>query len=127
MAKEPWLTPLDVQQYSEIEAVQKREPHRLETDIARAQSYIINYTHDDFKLYLDLPTAVKTAALLIAEAYAYNSAIAANSIKSETFDEYSYTVETSQIEIESLDVSALLAPYVRPVTHNDITLRLRRL
>lgn len=127
MAERPWMTPQEVKDYSEIPAVQQRSNMRLAVDIARAEQYIITYTHNSFKDVEDVPVPVKTAVLLLAEAYGYNAAIAAKEVKSETFDDYSYTAEISQISIETLDLAALLDDYVITEPRNGVTLRMRRL
>ena len=90
-------------------------------------SYIITYTHNNFEDYEEIPEAVKTAALILAEAYAYNSSISAKEIKSESFDEYSYTAESKSITVESLDLAALLDEYVKNVPNNGVTMRMRKL
>lgn len=127
MAARPWVTPQEVKDYSEIPAVQKRSDARLTVDIARAEQYVITYTHNSFKDEEEIPASVKTAVLLLAEAYGHNAAIAAKEVKSETFDDYSYTAETSQISIEALDLSALLDDYVKTEPRNGVTLRMRKL
>ena len=102
MAERPWVTPQEVREYSEIPAVQQRSDARLTVDIARAEQYVITYTHNSFK---DMTKEVK----------------------SETFDDYSYTSESSQISIEGLDLAALLDDFVVKEPRNGITLRMRRL
>lgn len=125
MAKRPWITPQEVKNYSEIQAVQERSDERLTVDIARAEQYVITYTHNSFEK--ELPQAVKTAVLILAEAYGHNATIAAKEVKSETFDDYSYTAETKQISIEALDLAALLDAYVLTEPRRSITMRMRRL
>lgn len=127
MAARPWVTPQEVRDYSEIPAIQKRSDARLTVDIARAEQYVITYTHNSFKDEEEIPTSVKTAVILLAEAYGHNAAIAAKEVKSETFDDYSYTAETSQISIEALDLAALLDDYVKTEPRNGVTLRMRKL
>lgn len=127
MAKRPWVTPQEVKEYSEIPAVQQRSDTRLAVDIARAEQYIITYTHNSFKDMEESPASVKMAVLLLAEAYGHNAIIAAKEVKSETFDDYSYTAESSQISVEALDLSALLDDYVINEPRNGVTLRMRRL
>ncbi len=126
MAERPWVTPQEVREYSEIPAVQQRSDTRLTVDIARAEQYIITYTHNSFK-EIELPQAVKTATLILAEAYGHNAAAAAKDVKSETFDDYSYTSETSQISIDALDLAALLDAYVIAEPRSGVTLRMRKL
>lgn len=127
MAERPWVTPKEVKEYSEIPAVQQRSDARLTVDIARAEQYVITYTHNSFKDKEEIPQAVKTAVLILAEAYGHNAAIAAKEVKSETFDDYSYTAETSQISVEALDLAALLDDYVIAQPRNGVTLRMRKL
>lgn len=127
MAKRPWVTPQGVRDYSEIPSVQKRSDTRLEVDIARAEQYVITYTHNTFEEYRTIPRPVKTAVLILAEAYAHNAVLAAKDVKSETFDDYSYTSETSQISVDGLDLAALLDDFVIAEPRKGITLRMRRL
>ena len=61
MADRPWVTPEEVREYSELPAVQQRSDTRLIVDIARAEQYVITYTHNSFKDAEELPQAVKTA------------------------------------------------------------------
>nr|DAY52058.1 MAG TPA: Head Tail Connector Protein [Caudoviricetes sp.] len=127
MANRPWVTPQEVRDYSEIASVQKRSDTRLAVDIARAEQYVITYTHNTFESYKEIPQPVKTAVLILAEAYGHNAALVAKDVKSETFDDYSYTSETSQISIDGLDLAALLDDFVIAEPRNGITLRMRRL
>lgn len=127
MANRPWVTPDEVREYSEIPAVQKRSDARLTVDISRAEQYIITYTHNTFESAEEIPTGVKTAVIILAEAYAHNAIVAAKEVKSETFDDYSYTAETTQISVEALDLAALLDDYVITEPRNGVTLRMRKL
>ena len=127
MAERPWVTPQEVREYSEIPAVQQRSDARLTVDIARAEQYVITYTHNSFKDMTEVPQAVKTAVMILAEAYGHNAVLAAKEVKSETFDDYSYTSESSQISIEGLDLAALLDDFFVKEPRNGITLRMRRL
>lgn len=127
MAARPWVTSQEVKDYSEIAAVQKRSDARLTVDITRAEQYVITYTHNSFKDEEEIPTPVKTAVLILAEAYAHNAIVAAKEVKSETFDDYSYTAEATQISVEALDLAALLDDYVIAEPRNGVTLRMRKL
>lgn len=127
MANRPWVTPQEVRDYSEIPSVQKRSDARLVVDIARAEQYVITYTHNTFESFKEVPQPVKTAVLILAEAYGHNAALAAKDVKSETFDDYSYTSESSQISVDGLDLAALLDEYVVAEPRNGVTLRMRRL
>ena len=96
-----WVTPDEVREYSDIKAVKERNDSKLKVDITRAEQYIITYTHNDFKDYEEIPEAVKTAALILSEAYANNSGISAKEVKSETFDDYSCTFRRITVIIKS--------------------------
>lgn len=127
MAERPWVKPEEVREYSEIPAVQKRSDARLTVDIARAEQYVITYTHNSFKDVAEVPSSVKTAVLILAEAYGHNAVVSAREVKSETFDDYSYTAEATQISVEALDLAALLDYYVITEPRNGVTLRMRKL
>ena len=127
MAKRPWVTPQEVRDYSENAAVQARTDARLNVDIARAEQYVITYTHNQFADDEEIPSAVKTAVIILAENYGRNAAIAAKDVKSETFDDYSYTAADSVISIDGLDLAALLDDFVKAEARSGVTMRMRRL
>lgn len=127
MAERPWVTPKEVREYSDIESVKKRTDVRLNIDISRAEQYVISYTNNDFSEYEEIPRNVKTAVILLAEAYGYNSAVSAKSIRSETFDDYSYTAENSKKNFNDLGLEPLLEEFVKVKPKNGVTMRLRRL
>ena len=127
MATRPWVTPEEVRQYSENEAVQNRTDARLATDIARAEQYVITYTHNKFDGDTALPESVKTAVILLAENYGRNAVMSAKNVKSETLDDYSYTAADSVLGVDGLDLAALLDDYVVAQPRNSITMRMRRL
>ena len=122
-----WITPDEVREYSDIKAVKERNDSKLSVDITRAQQYIVTYTHNDFNEFDEIPIAVKTAALILSEAYAHNSNISSNEKKSETFDDYSYTAESVLISAQSLDLAALLDEFVITKPNNSVTMRMRKL
>ena len=74
---------------------------------------------------------MKTAIILLAEAYAYNACADARSggrrMKSESFDDYSYSADDAYFNIDDLDVKVLLDPYVKVAARNGITMRMRKL
>lgn len=127
MPERPWVKPKEVREYSEIKSVQERTDARLVIDIARAEQYVISYTGNDFSEYEKIPQNVKTAVILLAEAYGYNSAVSAKELKSETFDDYSYTADTSLKSIDGLDIKPLLEGYMKDKDGGSIVMRLRRL
>lgn len=131
MAERPWVTPEEVRAYTEIEAVQKRSDERLAVDISRAEQYVVTYTHNNFPD--ELPGPVKTAVLLLAEAYAARAnqmkETKGGTFKSETFDDYSYTAGEGTFEdfVKALDLAALLDDFVIKQASGTITMRMRRL
>lgn len=127
MAGRPWVTPAEVIAYTEYKQVQGRDETRLRTDIARAEAYVIAYTNCDFADQDPIPESVKTAVILLAEAYAYNAAAdpstGSRRLKSETFDDYSYSSDDVQIDINDLGVNTLLDPYTVPKARGGVTMR----
>lgn len=131
MAERPWATPADVKGYSDFQAVQNRSDEKLKIDITRAEQYIISYTNnrfDDETKYTQIPEAVKTAVILVAEVYAYNAVEGERKLKSETFDDYSYTLsDTNAPKLDALDLGPLLDEYVLVQARNGVTMKLRKL
>lgn len=94
----------------------------------RAGSSTTANRFDDPEKYPEIPENVKTAVLLIAEAYAHNAVEQTKvRLKSETFDDYSYTAESSIIDVGKLGVESLLDDYVVVQPLNGVTMRLRSL
>lgn len=127
MAARPWVTPDEVRGYSGSRTVQSRTDGQLSVDIARAEQYVITYTHNDFSDYEEVPEAVKLAVLLLAESYSRGAAIASKGVKSETFDDYSYTAADELWGADELDLAALLDDYVKNEATGTVTMRMRRL
>lgn len=128
MAKRPWATPEDVKNYTEYPSVKKRSDSKIAVDITRAEQYIISYTNNAFEDYEEIPTQVKTAVILVAEAYGYNTALTSREMKSEQFDDYSYTVADAEpIDLLGLDLASLLEEYCKAEANSGITLRMRAL
>lgn len=129
MANRPWVMPQEVQTYSSSVSVRSRDKVQLTMDITRAEQYVIAYTHNKFEECEEIPEAVRTAVILLAEAYAMNSTTYAKGVKSETFDDYSYTAADTVINARDMDLAALLDDYV--ITDGGgrkrITMRMRRL
>lgn len=123
----PWVAPAEVKEYSELADVQNRADVKLAVDITRAEEYVLNYTHNDFSQYDEIPAAVKTAIILLAEMYGYNSVVSSKTLKSETFDDYSYTAEASSISLEDTGVDMLLDPYVVTASKGRITFKMRKI
>lgn len=127
MAVRPWVTPQEVRDYTEIQSVQERSDTRIAVDISRAEQYVISYTNNDFSDYEEIPQNVKTAVILLAETYGYNSVVSAKEVTSETFDDYSYTAENNTISFDTLGIKPLLEEFIKVKPKNGVTMRLRRL
>lgn len=133
MAERPWVRPKDVKAYTDIEAVQQRKKEKLEMDISRAEQYVITYTHNRFENYETIPSPVRTAVILLAEAYAsYANQLrktGGGAFKSETHDDYSYTAGDGTFEdlVKALDLAALLDDFVVRQANGTVTMRMRRL
>ena len=124
--KRPWILPKDVKSYTSHKEVSERSDEKLAFDIARAEMKIIHITNNKFDGYNEIPEPVKMAIVLVAEAYAKNDIEAAKEkIKSETFDDYSYTVEAGTISLDSLDLEELLADYIITDGIGKTVMRLR--
>lgn len=124
----PWILPVNVRDYTDHKDVSERTDEKLAIDIARAEQKVINVTHNQFEDYDELPQSVRTAVILVAEAYAKNAVeTTKKNIKSESFDDYSYTVERAIIDIGSLDLDDLLSEYVLDTGNENITMRMRKL
>ncbi len=129
MAARPWVTPEDVRQYTSHEDVSNRPDEKLVFDISRAELKVIAKTNNSFgEEYPEIPDPVKMAVILLAEAYAKNSVEATKKrIRSETFDEYSYSVESGTVDIDNLDIDDLLADYVLAKGRGKTVMRMRAL
>lgn len=130
MAARPWALPEDIVQYTSHEDVAKRPAEKLSFDISRAELKVIAKTNNAFKDedYPEIPEPVKMAVILLAEAYAKNAIEATKKqIRSETFDDYSYSAESSTISIDDLDIDDLLADYVLARGRGKAVMRIRKL
>lgn len=131
MAKRPWITPEAVKAYTDFALVKNRSDEKLRVDITRAEQYVISYTHNTFEdtvKFPEIPEAIKTAVILVAESYAHNAAEGGREYKSETFDDYSYTLQDGRgVGVGSLDLGPLLDDYVIKQSSNTVIMKLRKL
>lgn len=129
MAARPWVTPEDVRQYTSHEDVSNRPDEKLVFDISRAELKVIAKTNNSFgEEYPEIPDPVKMAIILLAEAYAKNAVEATKKqIRSETFDDYSYSAESGTVDIDNLDIDDLLADYVLTKGRGKTVMRMRAL
>ena len=131
MAARPWVTPEEVKAYTSQGDVQNRPDEKLAFDISRAELKVVAKTNNNFEdeeKYPEIPEPVKMAVILLAEAYAKNAVEATRKqVKSETFDDYSYTAESSTIDVDALDLDDLLGPYVLTTGRGKTVMRMRKL
>lgn len=130
MAARPWVLPQEVRDYTDHKEVAERTDAKLSMDILRAETRVINITHNRFPddQFPELPDPVRLAVILAAEAYAKNAVERSKKqIKSETFDDYSYTLETGEIDLGALDLDELLKDYILPEESGNVSMRLRKL
>lgn len=126
----PWIQPQEVKDYSDSAKVKARSDAQLKFDIARAEKHVIFLTHNTFSTeeYATLPSDVRMAVVLLAEAYAKQSIAQKDGIMtSETFDDYSYTIDT-EVDLDAkLGIGPLLDDYVLEPSKGKVTMKLRKL
>ena len=129
MPQRPWVFAEQIREYTDYPAVKERSDAKLCVDISRAEQYVISYTGNDFLSMTCIPDSVITAVILIAEMYAYNSTLAGQrKKKSETFDDYSYTLaDDNGIEPDSLGLPALLDGFKVVRAGGKTVMRMRKL
>lgn len=134
MADRPWVQPNEVIDYSDYPEVKSRDVKKIQIDIMRAENYVIKYTNNKFDgINIEtgekeiIPEDVKIAVILLAERYAYNSIELNQKVKSETFDDYSYTAESKEIRIDDLGIPELLDNYQNKSEKNNLVIKLRKL
>lgn len=129
--KRPWILPDEIREYTSSQKVKGRTDSQLAYDIARAEKYVIFHTHNKFdaeEYENELPSDVTMAVILLAEAYA-KQAIAQKdgAMSSETFDDYSYTIDTNSDVADSLGLGAMLDEYILPEDSGKVSMKLRKL
>ena len=127
----PGVKPQQVKEYTSSLEVKNRSDTQLAYDIARAEKYVIFHTHNQFKAAeysSKLPSDVIMAVILLAEAYAKQAIVQKNgAMSSETFDEYSYTIDTNFDIADSLGLGAMLEEYVLPEDSGKTVMKIRKL
>lgn len=130
MATRPWVTPQEIKDYTDFEKVMARTEPKLQTDIVRAENYIIHRTNNNFQddqKYPGIPSDIKLATILVAEFYA-NIKDPQKRYQSETFEDYSYTIsDGSDISVDDIDISALISPYICKEAVGTLDMKLRKL
>ena len=129
--KRPWIEPKQIRDYTSSPKVKARTDVQLAYDIARAEKYVIFHTHNKFdseEYESGLPPDVTMAVILLAEAYAKQAIVQKEgALSSETFDDYSYTVDMGTDVADSLGLGAMLEEYVLPEDHGKAVMKLRKL
>lgn len=131
MATQPWVTPAEVVTYTDNSSIKSRAEEKLAVDISRAEAYVIQYCNNKFtddEKYPEIPSSVKTAVILVAEVYANNSIIGSDAkkrVKSETYDDYSYSLESAYLSVADLDLASLLDAYVIATGSGKVVFKLR--
>lgn len=123
----PWVAPEEIKAYTDHSEVAKRDDAKLKMDIFRAEQKVISKTHNyfDSEKYKELPEPVRVAVIIVAETFAKNSIEKAKKqIRSETFDEYSYSVGSGVIDIDGLDLDDLLKDYMLDGNSGNIVFRM---
>jgi len=129
----PWVTPEEVREYTENPNVKERSDKRLELDILRAEQYVIRYTGNHFTdpdRFPELPQQVRLAVILLAEMYASSAATSdknSGNYKSETFDDYSYTLADTAKKQENIDLGPLLDEFILSAPRRAVNMNLRKL
>ena len=129
--KRPWIEPKQIRDYTSSPKVKARTDVQLAYDIARAEKYVIFFFHfkfDSEEYESGLPSDVTMAVILLAEAYAKQAIVQKEgALSSETFDDYSYTVDMGTDVADSLGLGAMLEEYVLPEDHGKAVMKLRKL
>ena len=126
MAVRPWVTPEEVKAYSDRPEIKNRVAAKLAIDISRAEAYVLAYTNNDFSTYESIPDAVKTAVILLSENYGVAAAKGFGSMKSESFDDYSYTAAEGTL-VETLGLGPLLDEFIVSESKSGVIMKLRKL
>ena len=129
--KRPWILPDEIREYTSSQMVKDRTDSQLAYDIARAEKYVIFHTHNKFdseEYESGLPSDVTMAVILLAEVYAKQAITQKEgALSSETFDDYSYTVDVGVDIVDSLGLGAMLEEYVLSEDQGKAVMKLRKL
>lgn len=125
--KRPWVTPEEVKTYTDHKEIAERDDGKLKTDIFRAEQKVISITHNNFDSdeLEEIPDPVKIAVMILAEAYANNSIEKSKKqIRSETFDDYSYSLDSGVVNIDELDLGYLLEDFMMDAGNGNVRFRI---
>ena len=127
----PLITPEQVIEYTEFDAVKARVPAKLESDILQAEIELFNKAGHKFSdsQYIPLPAEVQLALIKLTEYYALvnSDESMAKGYTSERLGDYSYTLsDGTNISKPSIDL--LIADYVvKAAPKRPVSFRMRTL
>ena len=127
MAARPWVASDEVKAYSDLDNVKKREDGKLTVDIARAEQTVITRTNNRFDADMVIPEPVRLAVILIAEYFADKAIRGNREYKSESFDDYSYTVADSASGISWIEIDPLLEDFCIKESRSAVVMKMRKL
>jgi len=123
------ITPAELKDYTEFEAVKNRSVEKLKLDILEAETYIDGFIDPKLSTYETLPEKLSLALLKVAQFFALvnGDESISKGYKSEKIGDYSYTLgDGSSMNVP--DVSGLLADYLpTPELPKGMFMRIRPL
>lgn len=108
------ITPQDLRDYSEFEAVKERADNLLKFDILEAEANVQKQVEKPLADYVPIPAEIRLAVLKVAQYFALinSDESISKGYKSEKIGDYSYTMgDGSGLALP--DVSALLEDYAK--------------
>lgn len=127
----PLITPEQVIDYTEFEAVKARAPNKLQSDILQAETELFSKAGHKFDTpdYVPLPATVQLALIKLAEYYALinSDESIAKGYASERLGDYSYTLSDGRT-VSKPAIDLLIAEYSRKVApKRPVSFRMRAL
>lgn len=123
------ITPTELKEYTEFEAVKNRSDANLARDILEAETYIDGKIDPKLVTHVPIPEKLKLALLKVAQfvALVNSDESMAKGYKSEKIGDYSYTLGDGS-SLRFPDVSGLLADYLSaPEPSKGMFMRIRPL
>lgn len=124
------ITSQDIRDYTSSSKVKSRTDAQLQVDIQRSELKLTTMTGRKITdpIFSPIPSSIKTFLILWAEYYAAASDFESAGMKSETFDDYSYTKSEGAI-IPIPDTLSLIQEYIDKGGQigTEVYMRMRRL
>ncbi len=125
------ITPEQIIEYTDFEAVKAREPSKLKKDILQAETELFAKTGHRFDTptYIPLPAPVELALIKLAEYYALinSDESIAKGYSSERLGDYSYTLSDGRT-VSKPAIDLLIADYIqKAVPKRPVSFRMRAL